>query len=53
MHLVSYLYEDYHEARSLEHKVPLASFVPAQVVHKEKRHAIVTSLPSSATNVLC
>jgi hypothetical protein len=22
MHLVGYLYEDYHDARSLEHKVP-------------------------------
>ena len=24
MHLVGYLYEDYHDARSLEHKVPPA-----------------------------
>jgi hypothetical protein len=27
MQLVGYLYEDYHDARSLEHKVKLLSFV--------------------------
>jgi hypothetical protein len=27
MHLVGYLYEDYHVARSLEHKVRITNFV--------------------------
>jgi hypothetical protein len=30
MHLVCYLYEDYHEARSLEHKVSLESVLIGQ-----------------------
>jgi hypothetical protein len=28
MHLVGYLYKDYHDARSLEHKVPSNTLVP-------------------------
>ena len=42
MHLVGYLYEDYHDARSLEHKVHVNSFAA--------RHELIvlieTTLPS-------
>jgi hypothetical protein len=32
MHLVGYLYEDYHDARSLEYKVPTAHLIAHDMV---------------------
>jgi hypothetical protein len=37
MHLVGYLYEDYHDARSLEHKVCLASTALRQDANKTRQ----------------
>jgi hypothetical protein len=41
MHLIGYLYEDYHDARSLEHKIPCGVFnfnnmyvIPANIPDK-------------------
>jgi hypothetical protein len=34
MHLVGYLYEDYHDARSLEHKVLQGSLFKGQAIQE-------------------
>jgi hypothetical protein len=40
MHLVGYLYEDYHDARSLEHKIRLYGLIFYILLHNKTTSAV-------------
>ena len=51
MYLVGYLYEDYHDARSFEHKVK--QFIPpltVQTLHKSSKYSFCNTIPYASSS---